>query len=88
MLHEPAGYSGKDPAAPYKARLGIYMFLLYGMIYAGFVLINIFNPLLMERNIFLGLNLAVVYGFSLIILALVFALVYNVLCSKKEKGSL
>ena len=61
------------------------MFLVYAAIYVGFVAVNIISPVTMEKTIFLGLNLAVVYGFGLIILALVQALIYNFLCGAKEK---
>jgi len=65
-------------------RLGVYMFVLYALVYAGFVLINICNPLLMERIVFRGLNLAVVYGVGLIVFALILALIYNSKCARKE----
>jgi len=41
---------------------------------------------LMEAKIVYGLNLAVVYGFGLIILSIVMALIYNALCVRKEKA--
>ena len=63
----------------YKTKLGVRMFILYGSIYAGFVLINTFNPKLMGIDI-LGLNLAILYGFFLIISALILAIFYNRLC--------
>lgn len=85
MLHEPAAPSGKDPASPYKMRLGAWMFLLYALIYAGFVAINLLSPLTMETEILLGLNLAVVYGFGLIIFALILALIYNSMCGREER---
>jgi uncharacterized membrane protein (DUF485 family) len=65
-------------------RLGVYMFIAYALLYAGFVLINTFKPMLMEATVFLGLNLAVVYGFGLIIVALILALIYNSKCYAKE----
>lgn len=85
VLHEPASSGGRDDAAPYKSRLGIWMFLLYAIFYAGFVAINLCNPLLMENIVVFGLNLATVYGFSLIIGALILACIYNKLCSDKER---
>lgn len=85
MLHEPALQTGEDNASAYKARLGVWMFLLYAIIYAGFVVINLTNAELMEKVVVLGLNLAVVYGFGLIIFALALALVYSHLCSRKER---
>ena len=85
MLHEPASSAGKDPAAPYKMRLGIWMFICYSLFYAGFVWINLAKPLLMEATVCFGLNLATVYGFALIIVAFMQALVYSGLCSAKER---
>ena len=85
MLHEPAMKTGHDPAAPFKMRLGVFMFVIYTIVYVGFVAINVIKPILMEKLIFLGLNLAVVYGFSLIILAMALALIYNHVCTKEEK---
>ena len=84
MLHEPAAQSGKDPAASFKMRLGIWMFLLYATVYAIFVGVNLYDPLLMEANVVLGLNLATVYGFGLIIAALLQALIYNAICTRRE----
>lgn len=85
MLHEPTTHSGKDRSAPLKARLGIRMFLVYLLIYAGFVAINLINPSLMGKTVMLGLNLATVYGFGLIIFAFIEALIYNFICLKYEK---
>ena len=86
MLHEPTNTPPEeDHAIAYKTKLGTRMFFVYALIYAGFVLINIIKPVLMEREILFGLNLAVVYGFGLIILSLIMALIYNVLCVRQEK---
>ena len=85
MLHEPATPAAKDPAGPYKMRLGIKMFAFYAFFYAGFVAINLLNPLAMGTIIVAGLNLATVYGIALIFLAVIEALIYNSLCTNKEK---
>ena len=84
MLHEPAAQSRKDPAFEYKRSLGIRMFAAYALFYAGFIVINLVKPILMERRVIAGLNLAVVYGFALIVIALILALIYNRACSKRE----
>lgn len=84
MFHEPAATSGKDPAFAYKRGLGIRMFSAYALFYAGFIVINLLKPVLMEAEVAAGLNLATVYGFSLIVIALILALVYNRACSLKE----
>jgi len=84
MLHKPTVCSDPDHAIEYKKRVGVFMFILYGIIYSGFVVINFVKPILMEKIIFAGLNLAVVYGFGLIVFALILALIYNTLCAKEE----
>jgi uncharacterized membrane protein (DUF485 family) len=84
MLHQPATPAEKDHAGPYKMRLGIWMFVFYSLFYAGFVAVNLLSPLAMATIVFAGLNLATVYGFALIIVALVEALIYDAMCRKKE----
>ena len=84
MLHEPAAQSGKDAAAPYKSRLGVWMFILYSLFYASFVALNLYDPLIMEKPVLFGMNLATVYGFALIVVALILALIYDKLCRAQE----
>ena len=85
MLHEPAKPVGDDRAGPYKMRLGIWMVLFYALFYAGFVAINLLQPLLMETIVFAGLNLATVYGMALIFVALIQALIYDFMCRRRER---
>lgn len=87
MLHEPAAQCGPDASADYKMRIGGWMFLLYAIVYATFVAINLLKPIWMEKIVLFGLNLAVVYGFGLIAFALVLALIYNHMCGLHEAGS-
>jgi len=82
--HGPAADWGDDKAADYKAKLGIYLFIVYCIVYAGFVAINTVSPKLMGVIIFSGLNLACVYGFGLIILAIVMGVIYNAMCTAAE----
>lgn len=84
MLHEPATPATKDPSGPYKIKLGVRMFIVYMLFYACFVAINLIFPKSMGTIIFLGLNLVTVYGFALIIVALIEALIYDFFCRKKE----
>lgn len=84
MSHGPATQWKKDNSASVKSKLGISMFIIYTLIYAGFVIINVFSPSLMAMDIG-SMNLAIVYGFGLIIFALILALVYNDFCTKAEK---
>lgn len=83
MGHGPAVKLGKDNASGYKTRIGIWMFILYTLTYAGFIAINTVKPTLMEVT-FGGLNLAMIYGIGLIVFAFVLALIYNSLCTNAE----
>ena len=83
MAHGPAVKLGKDNASSYKSRIGFWMFLAYTLFYAGFIVINAVQPSLMQVSI-LGQTLAVVYGFLLLGVALVLAVIYNALCNAAE----
>jgi uncharacterized membrane protein (DUF485 family) len=85
MLHEPASATEKDYGVVYKTRLGVIMFIAYGLFYAGFIAINLYDAKLTEKIVLLGLNLATVYGFGLIIVALILAVIYNHMCTSMEK---
>lgn len=83
-MHGPSSKWGEDKASAFKTRVGIWMFLLYAIIYGGFVLINTINPELMGSDIG-SLNLAIIYGFGLIIFAIMLAVVYNAICTAAEE---
>jgi len=82
--HGPAVKLGKDNASEWKSKLGVILFFVYAAFYGCFVTINTIKPELMGTTVFVGLNLAIVYGMGLIILAIVMGLVYNYFCTKKE----
>jgi uncharacterized membrane protein (DUF485 family) len=83
MGHGPAVKLGKDGASGYKTRLGVGMFIVYTLFYAGFVAISMTKPTLLDLT-FGGLNLAVLYGMGLIIFAFILAFIYNRLCTQAE----
>ncbi|QDV44108.1 hypothetical protein Enr13x_39700 [Stieleria neptunia] len=66
-----------------NARLGLWLFAVYLVLYLGFVFLSAFAADVMERPVLAGLNLAIVYGFGLIVGALVMALLYGVLCKSE-----
>ncbi len=84
MGHGPAVKLGVDNASEAKSKLGIKMFFVYLVVYVGFVTIATVNPALLEITMFAGLNLAIVYGFTLIVLAIIMGLTYNQLATKLE----
>ncbi|MEZ5944612.1 MAG: DUF485 domain-containing protein [Planctomycetaceae bacterium] len=75
-----------------SSRLGLLLFGVYTVIYAAFVLLNAFAPTIMESTPVGGMNLAVLSGFALIIIAFALSLVYGYLAvdaeepAKKEGG--
>jgi uncharacterized membrane protein (DUF485 family) len=87
MLHEPAQtVHGVDEAAAYKRRLGLKMLAAYSVLYVIFIIINVGWPKTMGTIVVGGLNLAIIYGFALIIIAFLLAIVYNWLCTRHEKS--
>lgn len=83
-MHGPSTDWGSDRSSAFKTRVGIWMFILYAIIYIGFVLINTLRPELMASDIG-SLNLAIIYGFGLLFFALLLAVVYNAICSAAEE---
>ncbi len=63
-----------------NARIGLILFAVYLLLYGGFVMLNAFSPQTMEVTPIAGVNLAILYGFALIVAALVLALTYGWLC--------
>lgn len=61
-------------------RLAVLFFSLYLLLYAGFILLNIAAPEVMEWLPWAGVNLAIWYGFGLIFSAIILAFLYGSLC--------
>ena len=70
-----------------NARLGLILFGVYLALYGGFVLLNAFSPQTMESTPVAGVNLAILYGFGLIIGAIALALLYGFLCQADAETS-
>jgi len=67
-----------------KSKLGVRLFFIYLICYAGFVALGVFNYELLSTTVFSGLNLAVVYGIGLIVFAVIMGIIYNYYCTKYE----
>ncbi len=63
-----------------NARLGLWLFFMYSLFYFGFVVVCAFAPSWSAWELTPGLNLAIVWGFALIAVAFVLALVYGLAC--------
>jgi len=87
MLHEPAEVEHKeDESTAFKTRLGLILLAIYGAIYLAFIVINVATPKTMGTIVVGGLNLAIIYGFGLIVVALILAIAYNWACTRHEKS--
>lgn len=75
-----------DTMIAHNARIGVILFLIYAAFYGGFMLLSAFWPGLMSRPVLGGVNLAVIYGISLIVVAIFEALLYLKLCRTPERG--
>ena len=84
MHHNQADSMAIDNAATYKSRLGVKLFIFYTLIYSGFVIIGLTKPELMGLKLIGGQNIAIIYGFGLIVLAIVMGFIYNYFCTKME----
>jgi uncharacterized membrane protein (DUF485 family) len=82
--HGPATEWKEEKSQNFKAKLGIWMFALYTPIYFAFVISAVVSPQFMAKDVG-KLNVAIVYGFMIIVLAIVQALVYNWICDRREK---
>lgn len=69
-----------------NARIGMILFIVYLILYVGFVFLNTFSAETMEMLPYAGVNLAIWYGFGLIIAAFVLALLYGSLCRDETTG--
>lgn len=74
----------KESLTKRKSALGIRLFFIYLICYAGFVLIGVFQYELLAVQVLGGLNLALAYGIGLIVFAVVLGIVYNYYCTKYE----
>lgn len=59
---------------------GLKLFAVYVLLYGGFMALSAFAPRKMDEIRIAGVNLAIIYGFGLIIAALVLALIYMWIC--------
>lgn len=88
MDHGPATEWKEDAkTSKIKSKIGIWMFLGYTVVYAIFIIFNVASPKLMGLDIGM-VNLAIVFGFGLIVLALIMAVIYNALCGWAEEKAL
>lgn len=63
-----------------NTRWGLTLFAVYLAFYSGFVLLAAFSPETLALLPLAGVNLAIWYGFALIVVAVLLALIYGWAC--------
>lgn len=71
-----------------KSNIGIRMTILYAIIYGGFVVLSVFFPAMMGVEFLFGMNLAITYGLALILIAIIFAIIYNLMVKVPNPNNL
>jgi len=71
-----------EPLSP----LGFWLFIFYLILYGGFMGLSAFATRLIAREVFAGINLAIVYGVGLILAAIALALLYMFAGGKRAGG--
>ena len=69
-----------------KTRFSFVLFVLYLLLYGGFVFLAAFAPDAMEMTPLAGVNLAIWYGFGLIFAAVLVALIYGWASGNRQQG--
>lgn len=82
-MHGPSMEWKKDNSSSLKELLGKWFFFLYSIVYGGFIVINVVSPKFMGIDVG-SLNVAIVYGFGLIVFAMLLAFAYNHVCTHAE----
>jgi uncharacterized membrane protein (DUF485 family) len=75
------------PTIARNARIGLWLFGVYLLLYGGFMALNAFYPRRMGNPVFAGVNVAVTYGLVLIVGAFVLALLYMFLVRARAKDN-
>lgn len=74
-----------EEVVKYNTKVGVFLFFIYVLFYATFMILCSFANETMSTPVFGGVNLSIMYGFFLIVLALAMALLYMKLCRKSGK---
>ncbi len=82
-MHGPSSEWKKDNAVSIKVIIGKWFFILYAIVYVGFIFINVASPKFMSIDIG-SLNIAIIYGFGLILFAMLLAFAYNHISTHAE----
>jgi uncharacterized membrane protein (DUF485 family) len=81
MSERPSGTNAD--AWAHNARVGLVLFFIYCIFYGGFIYLSAFSRETSAAPSWGGVNVAIVYGFALIIGAFVLSIVYMLICRRE-----
>ena len=84
--HENVRESEDPQLVARNTRTGLWLFLVYLALYGGFMGLSTFAPEVMKSRPFGGVNLAILYGFGLIVAAMLLAVVYLFLAKQADSA--
>jgi uncharacterized membrane protein (DUF485 family) len=86
--HGPSGHveTETEEMAARNARVGRVLFVVYLVAYVGYMVLVAFVPAALRKVTPPGVNVAISYGFSLIVGALVLALFYAWMCRAGKRA--
>ncbi len=85
MEHRLSPDGQEEKIQKFVTKFGIIMFAIYTIVYFAFIIIAVTNPQFMGKDVG-NLNVAITYGFGIIILAIIQALIYSYICGKRENA--
>lgn len=88
-MNKPAPPSSPEVLAirSYNARMGLVLFAFYLAAYIGFVYLSAMRQDVLKQPSLGGVNIAVLYGFGLIVGAFVVSIIYMFLCKNVPTDS-
>ncbi|QOV90426.1 DUF485 domain-containing protein [Humisphaera borealis] len=82
-VSDPNHSKAHTDAWAHNARIGLILFVIYLILYGVFIVLSAFMRDTMKTPSIAGVNLAIVYGFGLIVGAFVLAVIYMVICKSE-----
>jgi uncharacterized membrane protein (DUF485 family) len=85
MDHGPNESQLEDPRTVARnQRRGLILFAVYAVTYLMYILCCVGSPETLEATLFFGIANSVIFGFGLIVLAIIIALFYGLLCRETK----
>lgn len=84
-MHGKTEHMKDTKSSKVKEIVGQWLFMLYTIFYAIFILTNVMSPRFMGIDVG-ALNIAIVFGFGLILLAIILAFAYNHISTHVEQA--